>query len=142
MTHSDKATNLIMEFEGCVLTSYQDQNNVWTIGYGHTENVTPGVTITKAQAVLYLNSDIISADSIINNLVKVPLTQNQFDALVSFVFNIGYSHFVLSTTLKELNLKNYNAAADALLLWKKAAGKTDPGLVRRRIAERNLFLQG
>lgn len=130
--------NLIMQFEGCRLTAYQCAAGVWTIGYGHTAGVTPGQTITKAQAEEYLRQDCKKFDSYVNNKAYVPITeqlnQNQFDALVSFAYNCGAGN------LKKLCTGRTAAQiAAAMPLYNKAAGKVMTGLVRRRAAEVELF---
>ncbi|MGI4814012.1 MAG: lysozyme [Janthinobacterium lividum] len=141
MVHSTNALNIIMQFEGLSLSTYKDANGIPTIGYGHTSHVEMGMTISKSQALLYLNADVMSSDVIINKMVTVPLTQNQFDALVSFVYNLGPIHFSSSTTLKDLNQRNYQAAADAMLMWVQPGSANTKGLTIRRNAERELFLR-
>ena len=129
---------LIMQFEGCRLNAYQCAAGVWTIGYGHTAGVKPGQTITQAQAEEYLRQDCRKFEAYVNNSAYVPITgqlnQNQFDALVSFAFNLGAGN------LKKL-CKGRNAAqiAAAMPQYCNAAGKTLAGLKRRREAEVVLF---
>ncbi len=139
-----------MEFEGFSPTPYRDENRVLTIGYGHTgEGVHEGLIWTMVQANVALDRDMLTADSVINRVIRVALTQNQHDALTSFVFNVGEGHFAgsvhpprkPSTTFTMLNACNFPAASEAILLWNEAAGKVDPGLVRRRAAEKALFDQ-
>jgi lysozyme len=143
MTISPNCTDLIEEFEGCKLTAYQDQNGIWTVGYGHTGwNVTRGTTITQAVAAAFLIEDTENTVNYLNKVIKVSVTQNQFDALVSLTFNIGIGHFSASTCLQYLNKSQFTKAADAILLWNHTGGVVDPGLVRRREAERALFLKG
>jgi GH24 family phage-related lysozyme (muramidase) len=132
--------NLIKEFEGCILTTYDDGVGVPTIGYGHTLGVTWGQTITFAEAEQLLKEDLTYFENGVNELVKVPLTDNQFSALVSFAFNVGVGAFEESTLLRVLNQKDYDAASDQFLRWVNGGGKVMAGLVRRREAERNLFL--
>lgn len=140
MIHSDKAVEIIKEFEGCRLKAYQDQNNVWTIGYGHTgSEAYESNVITLSEAVALLNTDLAVSDRAVSRLVKVDINQNQFDALVSLVFNIGQGHFSTSSCLHLLNAKDFKRAALHLLLWNKAAGIEDKGLKRRRLAEKALF---
>ncbi len=91
--------NLLKEFEGCVLQAYDDGVGVPTIGYGHTENVTWGQTITQSQAEEFLKEDLNYFEKSITNLVKVPLTDNQFSALVCFAFNVGVGGLETSTLL-------------------------------------------
>lgn len=93
LTYSVKGLALTEQFEGCRLTAYQDQVGVWTIGYGHTgADVTAGLTITGAQAQALLSQDVSSAAACVNNVVAVRLTQEEFDAMVDFVFNLGPGH--------------------------------------------------
>lgn len=129
---------LIMEFEGCRLAAYQCSAGVWTIGYGHTAGVYKGMTITQAQAEEYLKQDVAKFEKYVNNATYVPitaaLTQNQFDALVSFAYNCGAGN------VKKL-CKGRTAAqiATAMLQYCKANGKVLAGLKRRREAEQKLF---
>lgn len=139
MTHSQAAIDLIKEFEGCKLEAYQDGNGIWTIGYGHTGHVKQGDTCTQEQADAWLNEDAAVADRAIEKTVKVELTQNQYDALVSLIYNIGAYRFLFSTCHTCLISGDFADAAAAILLWDKVAGKVSPGLVRRRAAEKDLF---
>ena len=129
---------LIMEFEGCRLAAYQCAAGVWTIGYGHTAGVHKGMAITQAQAEEYLKQDVAKFEQYVNNATYVPitaaLTQNQFDALVSFAYNCGAGN------VKKL-CKGRSAAqiATAMLQYCKANGKVLAGLKRRREAEQKLF---
>lgn len=141
-TTSQTGIDLIKEFEGCRLTAYRDSAGVLTIGYGHTTGVTSGMTISQAQAEAYLKSDLQTFESAVNSYVTVPLTQNMFDALVSLAYNIGSGAFKDSTLLSKLNQADYTAAADQFEAWVKSGGTTLAGLVRRRAAEKQLFLAG
>lgn len=141
MNLSSNGLNLIKKFEGCVLKAYRCSANVLTIGYGHTKDVKEGMTITKAQAEKYLKQDVKWAVKAVNTYVKVPLNQNQFDALVSFTFNCGLGALRNSTLLKLLNQKKYSKAAEQFDLWVHANGKVVKGLVNRRKAEKKLFLK-
>jgi lysozyme len=132
--------SLIKDFEGCVLSAYDDGVGVLTIGYGHTQGVTWGQTITQAQAEELLTEDLTYFENSVTNLVKVPLTDNQFAALVSFTFNVGVGAFTESTLLRLLNQSQYQAAAAQFLRWVNGGGKEMAGLVRRRKAEQDLFL--
>jgi GH24 family phage-related lysozyme (muramidase) len=116
-------------------------NDVWTIGYGHTKTAKKGMRITERGAEELLKGDIAWAEAAVRNRVKVPLNQNQFDALVSFVFNVGETAFASSTLLRLLNQGKYQEAADQLLRWDKQKGKVLRGLTRRRAEERSLFLK-
>lgn len=143
MKCSDAGLEFIMAHEGCVLHAYPDPatgGEPWTIGVGHTGGVKLGDKITKEQALDYLRQDVESAERCINNSVKGNITQNQFDALCSLVFNIGCGNFGKSTVLRETNAGNDMSAAQAFLMWNKAAGKVMAGLTRRRQDEMNLFL--
>jgi len=122
-------------FEGDVLTAYQDQRGVWTIGYGHTAGVYPGQTITQDQAVAFLMGDVAAAVACVNKAVTVPLTQSQFDALVDFTFNLGTGNFLGSTLLKDINAGNFPAAVAQFDLWDHCGGVVNAGLLRRRQAE-------
>lgn len=133
--------NLIKYYEGLRLQAYQCSAKVWTIGYGHTENVCSGDVITEDEAFFLLHQDIAESEYWVNQYVLVPLTQNQFDALVSFVFNLGVGNFRTSTLLKKLNSSDYNGAAQELLGWNLVGSKVSPGLTRRREAEKTLFLK-
>lgn len=140
LTYSKDGLTLTQQFEGCRLTAYQDQVGVWTIGYGHTgADVTSGLTITQDQAVALLTSDVAASASFVNQVVKVELKQNEFDALVDFVFNLGRGAFAGSTLLKELNAGNFSAAAAQFNRWSRAGGQVVAGLLRRRQAETAMF---
>lgn len=140
MTTSPIGRKLIEEFEGFSPSAYKDQNGIPTIGVGHTSGVHMGDTCNITQAEQFLADDLKTAEAAINDLVQVPLTQNQFDALVSLVYNIGRGNFACSTVLRSLNENQYLAASAAILIWNKVNGKVNPGLQRRREAERKLFL--
>lgn len=141
MTHSVVATGLVQAFEGCVLKAYADQRGILTIGYGHTYNVTPNEVCTPEQATAWLNSDMMMADRAVNAAVSIVLNQNEFDACVSLAFNIGGGAFLHSTLVRLLNAHDIMGAADQFLVWDKTNGETNPGLLRRRQAERTLFLK-
>lgn len=144
MKISQVGVDLISSFEDTKLEAYDDGVGVWTIGIGTTiypngVKVKKGDVCTLEQAKSYFANDLNRFESSVNNLVKVPLSQNQFDALVSLVYNIGSGNFGSSTLLKKLNVKDYQGAADQFLVWNKGGGKVLKGLVRRREAERALF---
>ena len=139
MKLGERGTEILKYFEGCKLTAYQDSVGVWTIGYGHTKGVYDGMTITQDQAEQMLLSELEEYEGYIENMVTVPLTQNQFDALVVWIYNLGPTNFKNSTLLKELNAGNYNAAGQEITRWNKAGGKVLAGLVKRREAEAQLF---
>ena len=140
MKLSDKGIALITSFEGLRLTAYRCQANVLTIGYGHTAGVKEGDGITKEQAIKYFRKDVERFEKAVLEYVTVPLEQHQFDALVSLAFNIGAGAFIGSTLLGMLNQGNYIGAASQFLRWNKAGGKVSKGLVRRRDAEKDMFL--
>jgi len=140
LSYSDQGLALTAQFEGLQLTAYQDPVGVWTIGYGHTgPDVVPGLTITQEQASDLLLQDVSGAVAAVNRLVTIPLTQNQFDALVDFTFNVGQGNLASSTLLRELNAGNTAGAAAQFLVWVYAKGVELPGLVTRRQAEAALF---
>lgn len=134
-----KGLNLIKDSEGFEANAYKCPAGVWTIGYGHTRGVTPDMTITMVEAEALLRQDVKWAENVVNEYVSVPLNQNQFDALVSFVFNVGEGNFKDSSLLTELNKGNYKIVPDKLSEWVHGGGKVLPGLVTRRKAEGVLF---
>lgn len=143
MNISDNGLTLIKSHEGLRLTAYPDPGTgaePWTIGYGHTKGVKPGDVITDAEATEFLRQDIAWVEDCVNENVAVSMTQNQFDALCSFVFNLGCSQFRSSTLLRLFNEGNAVAAAQQFARWNKAAGNVMAGLTRRRQDERDLFV--
>ncbi len=140
MKISDAGLQLIMESEGLRLKAYQDSVGVWTIGYGSTRGVMPDETITQADAEDRLRRDVQDAEDCVNKHVTVALTQGQYDALTSFIFNLGCGAFSGSTLLRDLNAGDYQGAADQLGRWVHAGTDILPGLVKRRANERELFL--
>lgn len=139
---SQNGINLIKSFEGCRLTAYQDSAGVWTIGYGHTAKVYSSMKITEEQAIKFLKSDIKNAENAVNSRVTYIINQNQFDALVSFTYNVGVGNFSSSTLLKKLNQSDILGAANEFDKWVNAGGKVLKGLVRRRASEKDIFLDG
>lgn len=139
MKTSDKGIALIKQFEGLRLDAYICPAGVPTIGYGTTRNVKMGQSITEADADRMLCEDLTTFEACVTNSVDAPLTQEQFDALVCFVYNLGCGAFKGSTLLKKINAQD-PGAADEFLRWNKAGGRVLPGLTRRREAERALFL--
>ncbi|MDL2300867.1 glycoside hydrolase family protein [Lachnospiraceae bacterium OttesenSCG-928-D06] len=137
---SQKGIDFIKSFEGCVLTAYEDSAKVWTIGYGHTSGVMPGMKITAAQAEIYLKFDVAVFERAVNKYVTATISQNMFDALVSFSFNLGTGALKNSTLLRKLNNGDIKGAADEFDKWIYAGGVMLSGLVRRRKAEKELFL--
>lgn len=140
MNMSEKGLAMLREFEGCKLIAYQCQAGVWTIGVGHTATAKPGMMITTDQAMDLLRKDVEKFEYVVNNVVKVQLSQNQFDSLVSFVFNIGATAFKNSTLLKKLNSGDYAGAANQFSRWIRAGGIESNGLKKRRSIERSVFL--
>ncbi|MBK3870977.1 lysozyme [Stutzerimonas frequens] len=139
MHTSQNGLDLIKSFEGLRLSAYKDVVGVVTIGYGTTSGVKMGDTITKERAEELLREDVKRFEQQVQRLVKVPLTQGQFDALVSFVYNLGAGNLSNSTLLRLLNAGDYAGAGAQFERWNKAGGKVLAGLVRRRAAERALF---
>ena len=135
---SQAGLDLIKQFEGCRLVAYQCSAGVWTIGYGHTAGVHRGMKITQAQAEAYLKQDVAKFEKYVNNASYVPFTdklnQNQFDALVSFAFNLGQGNL-----MKLCKGRTINQVPGAMPQYCKANGKNLPGLQRRRKAEATLY---
>jgi lysozyme len=143
MKMSPKGLKLLEGYEALRLKAYRDERGIWTIGYGHTPAF-ENETCTQEDADDWMQQDVKWAEDTVTKYVKVPMTQNEFDALCSLVFNIGCYHFECSTVLRELNFGNRNAAADAFLLWDKeqhdGVFAASAGLLHRRQSERSLFL--
>ena len=136
---SANALNIIKEFEGCKLTSYQDVGGTWTIGYGHTKGVTETDIISSAQAEALLVKELKQYENYVRKLVKVPLFQYQFDALVSWTYNLGPTNLKNSTMLMLLNKGKYDLIPNEMRRWNKVNGKVLEGLVIRRDKEARLF---
>ena len=144
MKCSEAGLSLIKEFEGCELEAYPDPatgEEPWTIGYGHTSGVKKGQVINEEQATEFLRHDIEKAERCIANSVVGAITQGQFDALCSFIFNLGCGAFGKSTLLKCLNNGEDLAAAQEFPRWNRANGRVMAGLTRRRMAEMEMFLR-
>lgn len=143
MEPSENCYNLIRSKEGLSLRAYPDPGTggaPWTIGYGHTgPEVHPGMVITREEAENLLRQDAERVSAQVQNMVTAPLTQNEFDALVCFVYNVGISNFAKSTMLRKLNQQDYDGAANEFDRWTRAAGHVLPGLVARRQEEKDLF---
>lgn len=144
MTHDEQCTKLVKQFEGCVLKAYPDPGtggDPWTIGYGHTgPEVKRGVVWTQAQADAALEKDLAHFDAGVSALIgAAPTTQGQFNALVSFAFNVGLGNLKTSTLLRMHKEGDYVGAAGQFQRWNKAAGKVMNGLVKRRTAEARLY---
>lgn len=158
MEMSDNGLRKLTQWEGVVLFAYDDfdpparrrkikrgdkVNGTLTIGIGHTgTDVHPGMEITEEEARELLRRDLQSFETAVNRAVKVPLSQNQFDALVSFAFNVGVGNFRSSTLLKKLNTGDYASVPKELMKWTKSKGKEMKGLVNRRSAEAGLWAKG
>lgn len=142
MVLSDRGLALIKEYEGFRAHAYKCPAGVWTIGFGTTKNVQPGDKITKREAERRLREDLHRFQVCVTKAVNVPLSQGQYDALVSLCYNIGEGAFRKSTLLKLLNQRRYDAACAQFDRWVKAGGRTLPGLQRRRDAEQALFRSG
>ena len=144
MKISDKGIEFIRQLEGEKLTAYPDIVGIWTIGVGHTgfvdgKPVARGMTITKEKSKEILTADLKRFESAVNGAVKITLTQNQFDALVSLAFNIGEGAFTRSTLVKKLNAGDKKGAAEQFLVWKNAGGRVSQGLLNRRQKEKTMF---
>ena len=139
MKTSPKGIALIKEFEGLRLKAYLCPGGVWTIGYGHTAGVKPGMVISEAQAEEYLKADLIAFERYLNGL-GLALNQNQFDALISFIYNVGTGNFSSSTLLRKVRANPQdNSIMDEFLRWVYSKGRVLPGLQRRRLAEMKLY---
>jgi len=141
MTTSPQGRTMIEAFEGLRLEAYQDQRGIFTIGYGHTAGVKPGDVITQTQADAFLAQDLQHTEAFVSSHVTVPLTQNQFDALVSLTYNIGVGNFLDSTLRRLLNESDYEDAANQFLVWSDVNGVQNAGLLSRRTQERTLFVR-
>ncbi|EOJ6089126.1 lysozyme [Klebsiella michiganensis] len=148
MQISNNGIALIKRFEGCRLTAYPDPGTggaPWTIGYGWTgkvdgKTIRPGMKIDDAIAERLLRTGVVSFDQAVSKMLKVSVTQNQYDALVSLAYNIGTRALSSSTLMKKLNAGDVKGAADEFLRWNKSGGKAMSGLTNRRKAEREVFL--
>ena len=139
MKTSPKGIALIKEFEGLRLKAYLCPGGVWTIGYGHTASVKPGMVISEAQAEEYLKADLVRFERYLNGL-GLALNQNQFDALISLIYNIGIGNFQKSTLLRKARINaNDNSIMDEFLRWVYSKGRVLPGLQRRRLREMKLY---
>jgi lysozyme len=141
MEYSKRGRAVTEQFEGCSLVAYQDQVGIWTIGYGHTRGVRPGDCCTQLQADQWLIDDLADAVRDVNDHVTATLTQGEFDALVDFTFNLGDDAFNKSTLLKLVNHHDLEHAALEFEKWDHAGGKVVAGLLRRRLTEKQEFLQ-
>ena len=140
MNISAEGLSLIKKFEGCELKAYCSDANVLTIGYGVTKGVTEDMEISQEEAESLLQEEMHEYEGYINDMVKVPLEQHQFDAMVSWVFNLGSGNLSSSTLLKKLNNSEYDEVPAQIRRWNKAGGKVLDGLIRRREAEAKMFM--
>jgi lysozyme len=140
MRTSQRGLSLIKSFEGLRLQAYQDSVGVWTIGYGTTRGVKAGMKISKDKAERMLLNDVARFEPEVERLITAPLNQDQWDALISFTYNLGAANLESSTLRRLLNAGDYAAAAEQFTRWNKAGGQVLAGLTRRRAAERDLFL--
>ncbi len=143
MQISHNGIQFLKQWEGFEANAYKDTGGVWTIGYGTIkwkgQPVAQGMAITEKEAELALQEDLAWAQTAVNQLVRVSLTQNMFDALVSFVYNVGETAFQKSTLLRLLNQGNYTEVSKQFERWRFDNGKEVKGLLNRREAERALF---
>lgn len=147
MKTGPKGIALIKKFEGWRSKAYKDSVGVWTIGYGHTSmagspKVVPGMVITKEEGERILKKDLRKYEKAVQDSVRVPLSQEQFDALVSFCYNVGPGNLRKSSVLKCVNLRKFSEVPSRLMLWNKAGGRVLRGLTRRRAAEGELWSSG
>jgi len=141
--YSEEGYALTKEFEGLRLKTYRDQGGVLTIGYGHTgSDVHDGDTVTEEEACNLLTRDTASSVACVNRLVRAPINQNQFDALVDFVFNLGCGSLEISKLLLCVNAEEYILATPEFMRWIHVGGEVNDGLIRRRKAEALLFAKG
>tara|TARA_R100001463_G_scaffold53100_1_gene104060 strand:- start:1680 stop:2117 length:438 start_codon:yes stop_codon:yes gene_type:complete len=139
MNISQNGLELIKHFEGCELEAYKCAAGVWTIGYGHIKTAEEGMVISQSYADELLEGEIVEYEDYVKAAVTAPLSQDQFDALVSWTFNLGNGNLNASTMLKVLNRGEYEEVPNQMKRWNKAGGKVLEGLIRRREAEANLF---
>ena len=139
MKISKEGIALIKKFEGLELEAYKCPAGVWTIGYGHIKDVQEGDVWSETHAEHMLEVELEEYENYVNAAVTVPLSQNQFDALVSWVFNLGNGNLTSSTMLKVLNSGDYAGVPAQIKRWNKAGGQVLDGLIRRREAEALLF---
>jgi lysozyme len=139
MNISGEGLSLLKKFEGCELRSYRCSAGVLTIGYGHTKGVTEGMEIDQDEAERMLASEMSEYEGNITDNVEVPLSQNQFDSLVCWVYNLGVGNLRSSTLLAVLNKGEYDEVPTQMKRWNKAGGQVLNGLIRRREAEAAMF---
>ena len=139
MRPSMNAVNLIAKWEGFEPEAYRDVVGVWTIGFGHTKDVKEGDKISYYDAIALLKKEVAYFARGVELNVKVPLTQNMFDAITSFTYNLGIGNLKRSTLLRKLNREDYEGAAREFKRWNRAGGKVYRGLTSRRLEEEELF---
>ncbi len=139
MKISDEGLALIKHFEGCRLEAYLCPAGVWTIGYGHTRGVGDSDVIDQEAAEAFLIEDLEEFEGYVNSMTEVALKQNEFDALVAWVFNLGPGNFKESTLLNRINYGPISDVPSQIKRWNKAGGKVLEGLVKRRAAEAALW---
>lgn len=137
---NDACIDIIKEFGGLSLEAYSDQNGNWYIGYGHSQGVTEGMTITEAEAEQFLREDLEVFEESVSRMVEVNVSENEFSAMVCLTYNIGPGGFSESTVRRKVNEQEWEEAADAILMWNKVNGQVNEALVNRREKERALFL--
>ena len=141
MRTSPEGLALIRTFEGCVLKAYKCPAGVWTIGYGHTRGVGPGQKITDQEAIRLLDEDVRLIENRLNSKFPGQLEQRQFDALVSFIFNLGWTKFSKSTLCHRIeNRASDSLVCEQLLRWVFVGNRRTVGLMKRRVAEANLWI--
>jgi len=139
MKTSKEGVSLLKKFEGCKLRTYLDAVDVPTIAYGRTKDVKIGDICTQQQAEDWLEEELVEYEGYVEKAVTVPLEQNQFDALVSWTYNLGPSNLTRSSMLRVLNASDYDNVPEQIMRWNKAGGRVLAGLVRRREAEAEMF---
>lgn len=142
MIPSQKCIDLVKYFEGFEDKAYLCPANVWTIGYGRTRNVKEGDIVSEPQAERDLQEELIEFGEQVHRVVDSELTQQEFDALTSWTYNLGVGNLQSSTLLKKLNAGDKDSVPSEMLRWNKAAGKVLAGLTKRRQAEADLWLKG
>jgi len=142
MQTSDKGKEFIKHFEGCKLEAYQCSGDVWTIGCGHTRGVVEGDKISKKQADALLSADIEMVETHVKRLITVDLNQSQWDAIVSWCFNLGCGNLRASTMLQVINSGELDKVSEQIIRWDKVGKQAVAGLTRRRKAETDLFDNG
>ena len=143
MITGKKGKDIIKYYESLSLTAYRCPAGILTIGYGHTgKDVYEGMTITNEEADALLSRDLVRTEQGITKYTSVELSQEQFDALVSFAFNVGVGNYRSSTLRMKLNRGEYDSASEEFVKWNKAGGRVLAGLTLRRLSEQELFQQG